>query len=447
MDIMLDKGTLLPIDGYEVKLPQGLSIYYTNSLVHLYQPLVGIDAISLYFTLTHDIQLQKMIQLQTHHSLMNQLNMSLDDIYEARRKLEAIGLMKTFQHATDEKTYYTYELISPFTPEKFFHDMMLSELLFRHVGKTKFDHLKTFYIAEQQKRDGIEMTASFSDVFQTFQPSEIPAVHIDKSYNTNNSNTSVELVDFRFIKQSFERQNINPNRVLTNENKMIITQLMMLYGLETYELEKVLQWALTDENKLDIEQFKAGCHDLFQGKYNVANVSLHKKQRVEKGATKKPLTKEEQMIERLESITPKQLLEDLSSGNNATEQDMKIVSEVMTEQGLPIPVMNVLIHYVLLQSNMKLSKPYMSKIAGHWSRAKLTTAKEAMDFARNTINIQQTKQKKSASRFTKKKEIIPDWFKEHKSGKSQQQVYKELTEAERKEKAEMLAMLQKHADK
>jgi len=443
---MMKKGSLLPIDGYKVKLPYNLTIDYTNSLIHLYQPLVGIDAISLYLTLLHDKELQEVIIMQTHHSLMNQLNMSLDDIFDARTKLEAIGLMKSSQHCSDEKTFYTYELISPFVPQKFFQDMMLSELLYRHLGKSKFQQLKMFYVKEEHDEEGEDTTASFNDVFQTFKPSQTDIVHINKLQSKNEfSMTKVESIDFSFIQQSLERQKINGQQVLTTENKKIIGQLMKLYDLEAYELEKAIQWALTDENRLDIEQLKAGCHDLFQGKYNVANVQLHKKQRLETKNPRKSLSKEDQMIHRFETITPKQLLEDLSSGRNASEQDMRIVSEVMTEQGLPIPVMNVLIHYVLLQSNMKLSKPYMNKIASHWSRARLTTAKDAINFARNEINRRQTTVKKT-TKATKQKEIIPDWFKEQKANQKSNPIDTKLTAEEEQEKAEMLAMLQKHAE-
>src|SRR5690625_7538210 len=64
---------------------------------------------------------------------------------------------------------------------------------------------------------------------------------------------------------------------------------------------------------------------------------------------------------------------------------MRVVREVMTGQGLPAPVMNVLIHYVLLQSNMKLSKGYLDKIASHWSRDNLKNAREAMEIAKKEI--------------------------------------------------------------
>src|SRR5690625_5816655 len=87
-----------------------------------------------------------------------------------------------------------------------------------------------------------------------------------------------------------------------------------------------------------------------------------------------PKTKEDHLAAALETMSPKDLLEDLSSGGHASESDMKLIREVMLKQGLKTPVMNVLIHYVLLQSNMQLSRAYLEKIASHWSRAKIGRA-------------------------------------------------------------------------
>src|SRR5699024_12852544 len=78
--------------------------------------------------------------------------------------------------------------------------------------------------------------------------------------------------------------------------------------------------------------------------------------------------------------------------------------------------MNVLIHYVLLQTNTKLSKPYLEKIASHWSRAQVKTAKEAMEFAKKEKN----RFRKATANGTKRTyknnrqqstDIVPDWFK------------------------------------
>lgn len=157
-----------------------------------------------------------------------------------------------------------------------------------------------------------------------------------------------------------------------------------------------------------------------------------------------PQTKEEMLIHELELISPKQLLEDLSGGNRASEQDLKAIREVMVSQGLPAPVMNVLVHYVLLQSNMKLSKAYLEKIASHWSRANIKTAKEAMEFAKSEQNKFQksAKQKTSYNYKPLSKEIVPDWFKERNNTKQKKvvQASQSVIDLE-KEKAELQALL------
>src|SRR5690625_6878668 len=72
--------------------------------------------------------------------------------------------------------------------------------------------------------------------------------------------------------------------------------------------------------------------------------------------------------------------------------------------------MNLLIHYVLLQSNIKLSKGYLDKIASHWSRANLKNAREAMEFAKKEIEQFKTGAKGGGYGQQASKEIIPDWF-------------------------------------
>jgi len=144
-----------------------------------------------------------------------------------------------------------------------------------------------------------------------------------------------------------------------------------------------------------------------------------KEQPAEKYDDYKPTTKEEQLIKHFEKSSPKEVLEDFSQGNNASSQDMKVIRDVMTTQGLPKPVMNVLIHYVLLQSNMKLSRAYLETIASHWSRANLTTAKDAMAFAISQKNASTQAKNKKAKRRQTSNEVVPDWFRERENAKKQ----------------------------
>ncbi|WP_188453444.1 replication initiation and membrane attachment family protein [Virgibacillus oceani] len=430
-------GNILPVDGYYILqkgyMPEG----YAKSLTHLYQPLIGINAISLYQTLLHELDLQQESEPQTHHTLMNYLNLPLDDIYRARIKLEGIGLLKTYEYKTDKNDVYTYELISPFAPHGFFKDAMLSQLLYHHVGQDKFEMLKNNYVHTIDTQKGNNITASFSDVFHTFQPQFEDAEQIE-------SDTEKDIVslNFSWMKQMLKQRMIPEKDILTAENKKLLTQMMVLYDLASYEIEKAVMWALTAENTLDADEFKNACHDLFKANHNQDVVKLIDKQQnlANRETNYKPTSKEEHLIYELQTISPKQLLEDLSSGNRASEQDLKVIREVMTNQGLPSPVMNVLIHYVLLQSNMKLSKAYMDKIASHWSRANLKTAKEAMAFAKAEKNrYKNPASNKQIYRKPSSNEVVPDWFKDRK--KKPQETPKKTTIDADKEKEEIAELL------
>ncbi|UJL48269.1 DnaD domain protein [Virgibacillus sp. NKC19-16] len=440
-------GKILPIEGYYVVLKSYLPVDYGKSLTHLYQPLIGIQAVTLYQTLLHDMELQREYEAQTHHTLMNYLNIPLDEIYQARLKLEAIGLLKTYKKNTETTNTYTYELQSPFAPKDFFRDAMLTQLLFHHIGEAKFNDLKDHYVTIQNKQTGTNITASFHDVFQTFEPS-VEATGVPLS--EEDPWISVDKTDFSWMEIMLKQRMIPVGKVLTVENKKLISQMMQLYDLVSHEIDKCVLWALTPNNRLDQEEFKTACHDLFKAKYNETPIQLKNKTIPnQQEATKKPETKEEQLIHELETISPKQLLEDLSSGNHASEQDMRVIQGVMTTQGLPSPVMNVLIHYVLLQSNMKLSKAYLEKIASHWSRANLKTAKEAMTFAKKEKERYQkgtTQKSKSNYRKAASNEVVPDWFKERNNKKSNQQP-KSNAEDLTKEQEEVAAMLRQYSSR
>lgn len=442
-------GQILPVDGFQVKLNVSLPQHYEASLYHLYQPLIGIKAVHLYEFFIHEAKLMKdlSIEKQTHHTLMNHLNVPLKTIYEARLKLEGIGLLKTFQTEDEQGKIYRYELIPPFSPNQFFKDIMLVELLERHVGSRRFKQLEQQYTIVKNVEKGNDVTASFHDVFQTYEP-KLTSVDTTDQIVQPEPKVPLENIDFNLIKSALDQRNIPVNRVLTDTNERIITQLVNLYDLETYELEKALLWALTDEYKLDIEQFKAACHDFFKTKSNTSKVRLTLKTEEKQAPmtkSKDQRSKKDELIARLETISPKQLLEDLSGGNHASEQDLKMISEIMVKQGLPAPVMNVLIHFTMLKTNMMLSRPYMERVASHWSRAQLKTAKEAMEFA-----LQQSKPKEPMRRSSYRRrptpsdEVIPDWFEKREQKKTEKKT--SLSQQEKEAQEEMAAILKKYSN-
>src|SRR5699024_392637 len=122
--------------------------------------------------------------------------------------------------------FYTYELIPPFSPLQFFNDMMLAELLERHVGSRRFAQLKQYYVPNKANYPGENVTASFQDVLQTYEPN-LAAVSTKQPEKIEDpqTNISLESDDFSLLINALNQLNIPVTRVLTETNERIITQL------------------------------------------------------------------------------------------------------------------------------------------------------------------------------------------------------------------------------
>ena len=66
-------------------------------LVSLYEPLIGALAINLYNTLWTYLDHLEIISTEyTHNTLLNSMMITINEMVDARKKLEAIGLLKTY---------------------------------------------------------------------------------------------------------------------------------------------------------------------------------------------------------------------------------------------------------------------------------------------------------------------------------------------------------------
>ncbi|UFT97996.1 DnaD domain protein [Radiobacillus kanasensis] len=443
-------GKILPVETYTVTGQASISAEQLQALTHLYQPLIGLDAVGLYLTLLNELSITGNDDNSTHHVLMTYLDMPLDQIYEARLKLEAIGLLRTWKKgSSNDLTSYRYQLQLPFTPRHFLADGVLSQLLMHEIGEAKYEKLETTFERKYpiNSHEGEDITADFFDVFHTRGKLKADVEFVPSPPNQQVGPNIVHAgMDTNWFEHMLKQRKLPVQEILTPANKKLIEQMLVLYDLPTTDVENALLWAVTDENRLDQKEFKSACHDIFQSKQTskvsfVPNQEPEKK--VEQQPTPKPSSKQDQFIHMLEEISPKQLLEDLSGGNEASAQDLKIIRDVMSQQGLSVGVMNVLVHYVLLKTDMKLSKAYLEKIASHWARKNVKTAKQAMVLAKSENNKYQQWGTSSQQRKSTKQEVLPEWFKQSKEPSSKPNKNQPAQETEKKE--DIAALLQNYS--
>ncbi|MBM7584912.1 replication initiation and membrane attachment protein [Bacillus pakistanensis] len=452
-----------PVDRYIVGTNGLLEEYERKTITFLYQPLIGAACFSLYMTLWSEVEKNRLwSEESTHYQMMNFLSLNLQEVYDARLKLEGIGLLKSFvkENETGERVFI-YELQPPLTPKQFFNDGMLNVYLYRKIGKTHFQKLKKFFSDEKMDLTQYkESTRSFQDVYSTTEidfmnkdVEEASSIKENEQYIGKATSKGVPLdqIDFNFdLLLSGLSQSMVPRRSFTPLVKETILKLSNLYGIDAITMKNVVLNALDEEDRIDIEALRKTARDWYQMSHGdklpqlTSKIQSNEYRKVQA----KPSTKEEELIHYLESTSPKDLLKDISGGIEPSKSDLQAIEGVMFTQKLSAGVVNVLIQYVLLKTDMKLSKGYIDKIASHWARKKVKTVQEAMELAKNEHRqylswAEGKNEKKSPNRKPLRTEKLPDWFNDSNGNEKTNEVDQENFEEEKRKLEEELKNFRK----
>ncbi|MBC2277335.1 helicase DnaB [Listeria welshimeri] len=419
---------LQAVDSYQVKASGILTGADSKIITMLYQPLMGAECLALYQTLFTEVEENRLwSEAHSHVQLLNMLDISLKALFEARLKLEGLGLLKSYVKTENDQRFYVYEILPPLSPEKFFSDGLLNIYLYSKIGNAQFQRLRRFFADEAFETDTYsEITRSFQDVFEPFKGGASAAEPVSNQVLVD----KVVAKEIEFDDASFDfhlfLSLLSPGMItrekITKEVRQTILKLHGIYQVSEKDMPSYLYRSLDSNGEIDIVYLRK----IVREGYTIENGAppklqmKHETSIKEEPEVKETLNDEEALQVYLESITPFQLLVDISDGAVPAETDLRVVEEVMNQQNLPVPVMNVLIEYVLLRLDRKLSKNYMMTIAAHWKRKNVKTAKEAMDLAWQEHEKYKRLQEEPATpkntnynrnyQKSTRKEILPDWF-------------------------------------
>ena len=131
--------TILPADTFIVVNKTVLHDSDRKILNLLYQPLVGNIAISLYFTLWSYLDNYNLMSNEwSHNHILNNMMITVNEFDDARVKLEALSLIKTYVKRGNINSY-VYELYSPLSASAFINNPLLSTALFNNIGKVEYE--------------------------------------------------------------------------------------------------------------------------------------------------------------------------------------------------------------------------------------------------------------------------------------------------------------------
>ncbi|TFE00955.1 replication initiation and membrane attachment family protein [Jeotgalibacillus salarius] len=424
-----------PSDAYKIQLNGQLNEKDRELLLYLYQPLLGADAISLYNILWLEVDRHTLeSDVRTHKTLMDLMAVSIERIFQARIRLEGMGLLKTYLK-TGESKEYAYQLQPPLSAKAFFEDPMLSVFLYRQIGTGQFQRLKKkFTIPFDDLHTYEEVTRSFQDVF--YSDAKV-SPHIPEKteegktlvFRAENSGVAADFQNFDFhALYAGLSEAMVPRKALTYDVKQLIVKLSLLYGLSEQDMKNPILSSVTEEDKVDKEALRKACRDSFQLKNKSALPAL------KKYAEAKPVQElpgsEDQTLKYLKKSSPVQVLIDASKGVKPSTAELQLIDYLIHEKKLPDEVVNVLIQFVLLRTNMKLTKGFTEQIASQWVRIGIETAEQAMAEAKKEHKNYLTWKKSGGNKPARKektirKEKLPEWFTSDESEESEDPAFLE----------------------
>lgn len=398
---------VLPADTFIVVNKTILSDKDRNLLMLLYQPIVGSQAISLYYTLWSYLDKSELLSNEwTHHHILRDMMISNSEFVDSKIKLEAIGLLKTYLKKGNINSY-VYELYSPISAYEFINNPVLNIALFNAVGKLEYERTVNYFrIPKVNLREYEDITSRFSDVFEF---TNVPLTD-NLIYDIKKSNyRKLEIlskIDINTI-LSLISDEILSKKSITKDTKDFLYKIAYIYNYDNDDMIELIRNSLTEKHTIDrkLLQENANKYYRFDNMGKLPSI-IYKNQPEYLRKENLDTSNRSKMIHLFETTSPYDFIKSKYKTGNPTSSDLSIISYLLIDLNLKPGVVNVLIDYVLKINNNKLIKSFVEVIASQWSKSGIETVEDAMNIAENEYK----KKKNINNKSVKKKSVTPEWF-------------------------------------
>ena len=367
-------------DFLEVRLASLIADFDRDTLSNLYQPMIGYEALALYMTLWSEAHNERVSPLCTHEQVFLRMRIPAGAYVEARKNLEATGLLKTFVSEGQGFKIYHYELYAPKSPRGFFDDALLYGMLIKSIGETNANRLKNIYLIEPKHDYGEEITASFAEVFhpEFNDPAFVDATSNDSRVKGRNAGKIKGDFSYEsFFKYLSEISQIKESAISKEEMKEI-ERLATLHGVNEEDtarlVSRLYDGSQNKGKRLDFQKLTLLISEIGDEKY-VGKERPYRQPNLVNGTS--DLARK---INMMESMSPKDYLAFLQNGTKPASADLRLINDLSKQYHLSNAVINVIVDYVLNKADNILSRAYAEKVAASLVRENIDTAVDAMNY-------------------------------------------------------------------
>ncbi|WP_455486308.1 DnaD domain protein [Gemella sp.] len=393
----------------------------------LYLPLLGKDAVSLYFFLGNKMLSDKNLSKNyLHYDILDNLALTENKFIIARKKLEALGLLQSFYISSDEAGQLVYKIKDALSFSDFFNTPILSQLLENTLGSNEYKELLNYYSRDKVSfRSFEEITAKFSDVFRVENLSDYSFDYLSQN---SYSGPNFDEYYFDFDKLNFYLANSYLSDVISDENvKIKILGLAHIYKMSPQDMAKAIEKSIEVSNGGNNINLKVLSDFLVQFNVNVRKQEIPTLDRmINKNFYNEDngeLSEEDKFIKEVDNTDFITYL-NKQKGIVVSSIDARNITELQDKYNFPTGVLNILLEYSINQSGKDIIPHinYIDKIASTWSGQKLLGAKDAIEYVRNnrnykkSTNVKSVKQKSNSSTIKKANYApFPDYLQNRKN--------------------------------
>ncbi|MFA6890350.1 MAG: DnaD domain protein [Bacilli bacterium] len=385
-------------DVFRIAKKPSLSNEQLSIIATHYMPLVGMDSFAIYMLL-------QSLDLDTAYSfkkLMDSLNLpSMKQLDQGLEKLEALSLIKTFQHETKG---YGFEMYPPLSSSDFFANETLRQFLSTQLGNVELERMEKK--AAKNLPGYKNISKKFSDVFQS--TTETVEGIITKTFKPD---IIVENKDFNYtLFKLHVDESLLPEAVLDEPQfQERIERISFTYKLDEEEMRDVLLKTIHVNKNVEYASIARNASLMFQKKYQVSGPGLETIK--EDAFVVSGLDDDTQKIlNMVENLSISDVLESLSHVKPSIAE-IKMFDQLSLNTKLPVSVINVLILYVNKTKGELPGYNYFEKIAVNWVMGKVKTAYDAL----KTIQKRDHSKSKAYQKGPASKKVakLPDWYQEY----------------------------------
>ncbi len=338
-----------------------------NILNLLYLPLIGNTAVQLYNVFASEYRFLSESDFKTekpHSEILRKLECTWDQFENTRKKLEAIGLLTTFEHSHNGKR--VYKLSSTMSFKQFTQNDELMNLLTNRIGNIEFAKIKLCIQSEGQ-------SAEYNNISK-----DITFLMNDDELKTHYS------FNFTLLTQDL---------IAATGEKILLTQEVKEL-IEDYSINKYIEYkyilndvksSITSKNQISIKALEDKLNDRLneaKEKQNIINCEINRKYEIFSK------TENDNEFEQIISDYENHKTENYIMAIIKSDLDFATLNLIddLRKKGLKDSVMNVVVDYSLFKNSGRLVPNYIMKLCQSLLINRIMETKGAIEWFKAIVN-------------------------------------------------------------